>query len=225
MRRLFCALLTVSACHSSLAQVIPGSIANEKQIQNWSSFSLDVSGERYARMTTTSTANTGDRVTLAIQMQPPCDQLSMRLIFGLSAARTRAETMKWLLTMRVDSQQTLFGEITYNASVGDKFAMFTLNTLPQFPDLLQGMIVGQGIQMRADDQAGKAIATIGFSLYGFTASFNRMKSMCQQFATSRPNPNSGGVNNLRQLPKSPDLPPNPNVPQVPTLPKHPNSGV
>lgn len=225
MKQVFFALLLMLVGQNSFAQTITGGISSEQQSQNWSSFILDLSGNKEARMTTSSTASTGDRVTLAIQMQPPCNELKMTLIFGLSKPRQVAGTLTWLLTMRVDNQQPLFGSVKSISSIGDKFAIFTLDTLPQFPDLLHGMIIGQGIQMRADEQNGSVIGTIGFSLYGFTASFNRIKTLCQQLAATRPAPNTGGVENLRQLPRSSDLPPNPNVPQVPTLPKHPNSGV
>lgn len=226
MRQLFCALVIFCAGQTCFAQINRGVITNEQKAQNWESFTLDLSGRKVARMTTASVASTGDAVTLSLDVSPPCDVIYTNLIFGLSKPKEDVTPVKWLLTMRVDSQQTLFGQISYNPSIGDKFAIFTLHKLPQFPDLLQGMIIGQGIQMRADDQAGKPIATIAFSLYGFTASFNRIKSLCQQLITTRPAPNSGsgGLENLRQLPKATDLPPNPNVPQVPTLPKHPSSG-
>lgn len=226
MKQIFCALVIFFVGQTCFAQIDRGVIANQQQAQNWKSFTLDLSGSKTARMTTAAVASTGDSVTLSLDLSPPCKGIDMNLIFGLSKPREDAAAVKWLLTMRVDSQQTLFGQITYDATIGDKFAIFTLNKLPQFPDLLEGMIIGQGIQMRADDPTGKPIASIAFSLYGFTASFNRIKSLCQQLVTTRPAPNSGsgGLENLRQLPKATDLPPNPNVPQVPTLPKHPSSG-
>jgi len=225
MRQIFCAILIFCAGQTCFAQIDRGVITNKQQAQYWNSFTLDLAGSKVARMTTAAVASTGDAVTLSLDLSPPCTGIDMNLIFGLPRPKEDATIVKWLLTMRVDSQQTLFGQITYNATVGDKLAIFTLNKLPQFPDLLEGMIIGQGIQMRADDLAGKPIASVAFSLYGFTASFNRIKSLCQQLVTTRPAPNSGGLENLRQLPRSPDLPPNPNVPQVPTLPKHPSSGV
>jgi hypothetical protein len=225
MRQIFVALVIFFAGQTSFAQTNRSVITDEQKAQNWESFVLNHPGRKVARMTTSSIANTGDRVTLSVDLSPPCDMIYTNLIFGLPKPKEDVTPVKWLLTMRVDSQQTLFGQISYIPAIGDKIAVFTLHKLPQWPDLLQGMIIGQGIQMRADDQAGKQIASIAFSLYGFTASYNRIKSLCQQLVATRPAPNSGSLENLRQLPRSSDLPPNPNVQQVPTLPKHPNSGV
>lgn len=225
MRQIFCALVIFCAGQTCFAQTNRSVITDEEKAQNWESFVLNRSARKVARMTTSSIANTGERITLSLDLSPPCDRIYTNLIFGLSKPKEDVIPVKWLLTMRVDSQQTLFGQISYTPAIGDKIAVFTLHTLPQWPDLLQGMIIGQGIQMRADDQAGKQIATIAFSLYGFTASYNRIKSLCQQLVATRPAPNSGGLENLRQLPRSSDLPPNPNVPQIPTLPKHPSSGI
>jgi hypothetical protein len=219
MIKAFLAVVAFLAWNSAFAQIKPGEIKSEQIAQDWSSFILSNTS---ARMTTSSKTRTGTPVTLALQMSPPCDGIFMRIIFRLPRARDDAGRLTWLLTMRVDNQRPLFGQISYNASIGDTFAIFTLDKLPQFPELLQGMIIGQGVQMRADELSGKEIDTVGFSLYGFTASYNRMKNLCQQLVPTTGRPNQGGSENLRQLPR-PSLPPNPNAPQTPTLPRHPNS--
>ncbi len=223
MKLLINFIVIVFFCNVSNAQVVIGKITNEQIVKSWSSFILDISGEKSARMSTFSKSRSGEGVTLAINMFPPCTGLSMRFIYTLNKPIVESLQFKYLLTMRVDSNQPLFGEIVYDASPGDKMALFTLNTLPQFPDILSNMITGQKIYMRVDDMSGKAIDTISFSLYGFTAGYNRMDKLCSQIIQ---NPNHSGpsdLENLRQIPKDPVLPPNPNVPSSPVLPKHPNS--
>ena len=133
MRQLFCALVIFCAGQTCFAQNNRGVITNEQKAQNWESFALDLSGRKVARMTTSSIANTGDTVTLSLDTSPPCDTLYTNLIFGLSKPKEDVTPVKWLLTMRVDSQQTLFGQISYNPAIGDKIAIFTLHKLPQWP--------------------------------------------------------------------------------------------
>ena len=221
MVRILFSLMLILAGASAVAQVRPGAITNEQRIQNWSSFVLS---NTKARMTTSSVTRGGASITLALEMSQPCTSIYMRLIFDLPKPRESAGTLVWLITMRVDYQQPIFGNIAYEASTGDKFAIFTMNSLPEFPQLLRGMIDGQSILMRADTQDGKLIDTVAFPLFGFTASYNRIRSLCQQLVTTRPNTSPPGPENLRQLPRHPNLPPDTNEPQVPTLPRHPNSG-
>lgn len=222
MLQVMFSLFLILVGQSAIAQIKPGVITNEQQVQNWSSFVL--SG-RSARMTTSSVTKTGTSITLALEMNQPCTNLEMKLIFGLAKPRETAGTLRWLITMRVDYQQPVFGNIDYNASVGDKTAIFTLNKLQEFPALFRAMVDGQSILMRADTQDGKLVDTVAFPLFGFTASYNRMKSLCQQLVATRPSTNSAGPENLRQLPRHPDLPQSPNAPQTPALPRHPSSGV
>lgn len=221
MLRIVFSLFLILVGQGAIAQITPGAPTSHQRVQNWSSFVL--SGKS-ARMTTSSVTKTGTPVTLALEMIQPCKLIEMKLIFDLPRPRETAGTLRWLITMRVDYQQPVFGDIDYDASVGDKFAIFTLNKLQEFPVLLREMIDGQNILMRADTQDGKLVDTVAFPLFGFTASYNRIKSLCQQLATTRPNTNPAGPESLRQLPRHPDLPQNPNAPQTPTLPRHPNSG-
>lgn len=220
MVRIVLSLLLILLGQSAVAQIRPGVITNEQRVQNWSSFVLS---NRSARMTTSSVTKTGTSVTLALEMSQPCTSLDMKLIFGLNSPRESAGTLRWLITMRVDYQQPVFGNIDYVASAGDKTAIFTLNKLREFPELLRGMIDGQSILMRADTQDGKLIDSVAFPLFGFTASYNRMRNLCQQLTATRPNTSPTGPENLRQLPRHPNLPPNPDAPQTPALPRHPNS--
>ena len=151
---------------------------NGQKIQNWSSFTFQ--GQRLARMVTSSVADTGDTFYLMLDLSPPCSTVNMRLSFRHETPLTSPVHRNWLILMRPDGVNPIGGQVVYNGKVGDQFAIFTLNEMPKFPELYQRMVSGQSVQTHLGNQDGKILATMVFSLMGFTDSYKRIDNLCRR---------------------------------------------
>jgi hypothetical protein len=151
---------------------------NVQQIQNWSSFTFQ--GQRFARMVTSSVADTGDTFYLMLDLSPPCSTVNMRLSFQHEKPLTSPVTRNWLILMWPDGVRSIGGHVTYNGKVGDQVAIFTLNEMPKFPELYQRMVSGQFVGTDLGNQDGKILASMRFSLMGFTDSYKRIDNLCRR---------------------------------------------
>jgi hypothetical protein len=132
-------------------------------------------------MVTSAAASSGDTFYLMLDMAPPCTTVNLRLSFQHQPTPLKEAVQRnWLVVMRPDGVNPIGGYVTYNGKVGDPVAIFTLNALPEFPQLFQRMVAGQFIRTHFGNQDGKILAEMVFSLHGFTASYNRISSLCRQ---------------------------------------------
>lgn len=151
---------------------------NVQQIQNWSSFTFQE--QRFARMVTSSVADTGDTFYLMLDLSPPCSTVNMRLSFQHEKPLTSPVTRNWLILMWPDGVRSIGGHVTYNGKVGDQVAIFTLNEMPKFPELYRRMVSGQFVHTDLGNQDGKILAAMRFSLMGFTDSYKRIDNLCRR---------------------------------------------
>lgn len=178
-RALLCLSFLLFGVSGVFAQTRSLATTNVQKSQNWSSFTFQ--GQNTARMVTSATANTGDTFSLMLDMEPPCKTVSLRLTFKHQPTPLQSPIQrKWLILMRPDGINPRGGFVTYNGKVGDQFAIFTLNTVPEFAQLFQGMVAGQFVRTHLGNEDGKILAEMVFSLYGFTASYNRILNLCRQ---------------------------------------------
>lgn len=171
------ALLPVlMVCSPAWAQMTTGKIHMEERHGAWSSFILEFP----SLITYRATASGNDPsvlLTLDVFSDTCNSNLSFIFPFGAPLEENR-DSVGVQIDARVDSGKMFYLAGSFRGVMGDSHGQITLSYTQEYTDLINAMKAGRTARFRVTDASSEHLATISFSLIGFTHSFNRLAVAC-----------------------------------------------